>query len=935
MKYFINFLFLFVVTFSSAQNGLNLTDQLPNDPNVNKGVLENGMTYYVRSNGTPENRADFYLMVNAGSIDEDDDQKGLAHFTEHMAFNGTKNFPKNELVNYLESIGMEFGPEVNAYTSFNHTVYMIKVPLDKDEYIENGLQVLYDWASQITDSDEEIEKERGVIHEEWRLGQGADERMMQKWLPVLLKGSRYAERLPIGDINIIDNAPPATIRRFRDDWYRPDLEAVIVVGDFDKDEMTQRVIDKFSQIPTAVNPRKKQTYDIPDYKETLVSVATDKEAQYPIVELYYKHPMQISKTVADYREGIKHNLFNTMINDRLNDLAQSATPPFIAAGSGYSSQLYGPKSVYYSTAYCQNGRIEDGFKAILEENERVKRFGFTETELERAKKSLLSSVEKSYNERDKQESDSYADEYTRNFSMSKEPFPGIEKEYSYYETFLPDITLDEVNALANEWIVDENRVIVLTAPEIEGVSVPTEDELLAVMDKVENEDMEPYEDVVSDQPLLNKEEITPGKVVSEKQIDDVGAVEWTLSNGATVVVKPTDFKDDEILFSSYSLGGNSLYGQNMEVSADLAPTVISMSGIGNFDNITLQKLLSGKVFSISPYISDLTEGFTGSSSVKDVESMLQMVYLYFTNIRVDPQAFSSVMQRYSAQLENRQASPDAAFSDTLTVVSTNYSPRKRPLTLETLKEANFDDINEIAHERFKNASDFKFFFVGSINLEEFKPLVEEYIGSIPSSNNKEMWKDLHIEAPEGVVVKKVYKGQEPRSINYTVFHGDFDYNTPNLITLDALSKTVDIRLLEVIREEMSSVYTIGASPSADKIPEPKYSISIYYGTDPDKVDELNDSIFSEIEDIAEYGPSEENLQKAQEQLHREHEVNLRENSYWLSKLRNGFMYKNGDFSDFSEYDETVNQLSIEKIKEAAENYFDFNDYYSVTLMQEK
>ena len=932
MKYQISLIFLFFMTLGYSQSVTNLKEQLPEDPKVSKGVLDNGMTYYVRSNSTPENRADLYLVVRTGSVDEDDDQKGLAHFAEHMAFNGTKNFPKNELIGYLESIGMEFGPEVNAYTSFDETVYMIKVPLDQDEFVEKGLQVMYDWACQTTDSDEEIEKERGVIHEEWRGGRGASERLMQQWLPVFLKGSRYAERLPIGDIDIVDNCPPEALRRYRSDWYRPDLQAIIAVGDFDQEEMVSRIKEKFSQIPVAVNPREKQYFDIPEHDETLVSIATDKEVQYPIARIYYKHPLKVNKTIEDYRNGIKHNLFNGMINSRLEELTQAANPPFIAGGSAYD-ELFGPASVYYSMAYCQNGQIEQGLKAVLEENERVKRFGFTTTELERMKKSMLSSIEKAYNERDKQRSDSYAEEYTRNFLITEEPFPGIENEYMYYQSFIPEITLEEVNALANEWIVDDNRVIIITAPEIEGVKIPTEDEILLVLSDVENAELEAYEDVTIDRPLI-EEELQPGMVIAEKQLSEVGAVEWTLSNGAVVVFKETNFKDDEILFRSYSLGGNSQYGQEKDISADLMATIVSMSGIGEFDNVSLEKLLSDKVFSISPFLGDLTEGFSGSSSVTDLESMLQMLHLYFTDLRVDPQAFSSYIQRLNAVLENKKASPDAAFSDTLQVVSVDYHPRKRPMTNGILKEANLEDINAIAHERYANAADFKFFFVGNIDKDTFKTFIEKYIGSIPSTDKKEMWKDLKIEAPDGVVEKTVYRGQEARSTHYTVFHGDFEYSKENLITINAVGKIIETRLLEVIREEMSSVYSIGASPSVDRLPNPEYSIVVYYGADPEKVDEIQQAVFSQINDIVENGPSDEDLMKAKEKLHRERETNMKENRFWLNILNNGYLYNNEDFTGFTNYNEIVDQITVDKIKDSTEKYFNFNSYYSVTLKQE-
>ncbi|NCB08550.1 MAG: insulinase family protein, partial [Bacteroidia bacterium] len=524
------FFFLLCTALISAQPRFNLNDALPEDPKVAKGVLENGMTYYVRSNQTPKNRAELFLVVKAGSVDEDDDQQGLAHFAEHMAFNGTKNFPKHELIQYFESIGMEFGPEINAYTSFDETVFMLRIPLDTSEYLEKGLQVLYDWACQVTDSDEEIDKERGIIHEEWRGGRGAEDRMMQQWLPVFLHNSKYAERLPIGKMEIVDNCPPDALRRFRSDWYRPDLQAVVVVGDFNQEEMVQKVKEKFSTIPAAKNPREKKYFDIPEHAETLVSITTDAEAQYPLAYVYYKHPLVKAKTLNGYREMIKENLYNGMINNRLAEKTQQADPPFIIGQSSYS-ELVGPKSAYTSVAVAHNGRIEEGLEAVLLENERVKREGFTATELERQKTALLNSIEKSFNERANQKSISYADEYKRNFLLTEEPFPGIENEFEYFKAFLPEISLEEVNQLAKQWITSENRVVIITAPEMEGAKVPAKEEVLALLEKVTKADIESYNDAVADVPLVS-EEPAGSRVVSERMLENVDAVEWTLANGA-------------------------------------------------------------------------------------------------------------------------------------------------------------------------------------------------------------------------------------------------------------------------------------------------------------------------------------------------------------------------------------------------------------------
>ena len=753
--------------------------------------------------------------------------------------------------------------------------------------------------------------------------------MQQKWLPVFLHESRYAERLPIGEMDIIDNCPPEALRRFRNDWYRPDLQAVIVVGDFDQEKMVQKVKDKFSQIPKASNPREKKYYDIPDHEETLVSIVSDKEAQYSIVYTFYKHPLKKSKTYADYRDMIKEMLYNGMINNRLAEKTQQAEPPFLMAQSAYS-ELFGPKSVYQSVAVTQTGQIESGLKAVLIENERIRKFGFTQTELDRQKTAVLNSIEKSYNERENQKSINYANEYVRNFLLTEEPFPGIENEFEYFKTFLPEINLEEINQLAEEWIRKENRVVAVMAPEVEGAKIPSEDEILSVLDEVETEQIEPYVDAVANVPLIAN--LPAGsKVVSEKELESVDAVEWKLENGATVVVKSTDFKDDEILFNAWSLGGSSLYQQDDDVSADFVTEVLTQSGIAEFDKITLDKMLSDKVFSLAPYLNELREGFNGSSSVKDVETMLQMVYLYFTEPRFDQTSYQSLMTRVAGMLENKEVSPEAAFQDTFTVTLANYHERERPLTTELLKEVDFNRIKKISRERFRNAADYKFFFVGNINLEAFKPLVEQYIGGIPYLAEKESWNDLNIDKPRGVVEKVVKKGQEEKSTQVVVFHGNFEYNSQNRVQLDAVERILSTRLVEVIREDKSSVYSIGARQSASKFPNEEYTILISYGTSPDKREELKQASFDIIKQYAQKGPTNEELAKAQEKMLRERETNLRENNFWLSILTNTYYLKNGDFSEFGTYEELVKNLTVDSTQKAFKKLFDFNNYISVAL----
>ncbi|NQU52262.1 MAG: insulinase family protein [Bacteroidetes bacterium] len=929
MKLVFSAFLLFSTLLLSAQTNLDLKSTLPEDPNVSKGVLENGMTYYVRSNETPKNRAELFLVVRAGSVDEDDDQQGLAHFAEHMSFNGTKNFPKHELVSYFESIGMDFGAEINAYTSFDETVYTLTVPLEEPEFIEKGLQVLYDWACQNTDSDEEINNERGIIQEEWRGRKSANERMQREWWPVFLHNSKYAERLPIGKMDIVNNCPPEALRRYRKDWYRPDLQALIVVGDFDQNEMVEKIKNKFTVIPQPKTPREKEFFNIPDHKETLVKIVTDKEAQYPLAYVMYKHPLENSKTVKDYRQTIVESLYTGIINNRLAEKTQQAEPPFLMGQSAYT-EIVGPKSVYMSVAVTQGGQVEKGIKAVLIENERVRKFGFTETELERQKTAVLNSMEKAYNERANQKSINYANEYKRNFLMTEEPFPGMENEYEYFKTFVPEITVDETNKLAEKWVTDGNRVVVVTAPEIEGVKVPTEEEMMAIFEDVKNTEIEAYVDAVANVPLIADEPFG-SNVAEEKSLEKVESVEWKLENGATVVVKTTDFKDDEILFNAWSLGGNSLYGMEDDISAGLTTNLIGMSGIAEFNKITLDKMLSDKVFRVSPFVSELREGFNGSSSVKDVETMLQMVYLHFTESRFDEVSYQSMMTQYATILENKSASPEAAFRDTLGVTLANYHERSRPMSIELLKEADFNRMKVIGKERFKNASDFKFFFVGNIDVETFKPLVEKYIGGIPSTSEKENWIDLGIEKPNGVIDKLVKKGQEDKSTQYIVFHGDFDYTSENRVQLDAVGRILTTRLLEVIREDKSGVYSIGARASSSKFPDEKYSITISYGTSPDKLVELKKAVLDIVKEFAKKGPTTDELAKAQEKMMRERETQVRENRFWLSILTNTYYLKDGDFSEFGGYENLVKDLSVKSTKKAFKEYFDFKNYISVAL----
>ncbi len=912
--------------------GMELTDKLPNDSKVLTGTLDNGMKYYIRSNPTPENRAEFTLVVNAGSVLEDDDQQGLAHFNEHMAFNGTKDFPKHELVNYLESLGMKFGPEVNAYTGFDETVYGIKVPTDNPEFVDKGLLVLFDWASQVSLETEEIEAERGVIHEEWRMGQGAMDRMQRKFLTVLFHNSKYAQRLPIGTMEVVDGCDPDAVRRFYRDWYRPDLMAIVVVGDFDAKEMEMKVKALFSKIEKKENPRERVYADIPDNDETLVCVASDPESPVSMVEIFYKHPMKPKVTVADYREDMIGMLFSSMISNRLSELTLLENPPFAQGFAAYTDFI-GPKSMYLSIGVVQNNDIKKTMEALVMENERMKQHGFTATELEREKASLLKNIEKMYNERDKQKSENYVEEYKANYLAPHAPYPGIEYEYELFKKYIPTITLDEINKFAAGMATEKNAVIVVLTPEKEGVVVPTEAEVLKMYKDASAIKVDAYVDKVSDKPLISSlpEKGKVAKVVKNK---DLGYETWTLKNGVKVVLKTTDFKDDEILFEAKSFGGYSLYDQKDDISAKYAADIAQESGLGDFDKAELQKYMSGKNANLQPYIGETTEGFTGSCSVKDFELLLQMIHVSFTKPRISESAFNSYINKEKGMLENSMLDPQSAWADTMRWTMSSNHPRKRPVTPEILDEANYKRVKYIYNQRFSDPGNFTFYFVGNIDPKEAKVLIEKYLGSLPIVEKNETFADLGIRAPKGVIEKTVYKGKDAKCMEVINFSGSFEYTAYNRLELDAICKILSTRLLEEIREKESGVYTIGAYPSSFKTTHEGYVVTIFFSCDPEREKELSGKIFGIINSLQTDGLNDVDIQKVVEKEKREFETNVKENSYWKRMLIELDENKI-TADDYKNYNAMIDKITIATMKAAAVKYFDKSNYVKVNLAPEK
>jgi len=917
----------------AQQGGVNWNTPLPTDSKVTIGELENGMRYYIRSNSEPNNRAEFYIVHNVGAILEDDNQDGLAHFTEHMAFNGTENFPGKGVLNFLENIGVKFGHNVNAFTGQDVTAYNLSnVPLTRESIIDSALLILHDWSSYIAFEDEEIDAERGVIREEWRTRRTADWRARQEKMKFMYHGSKYAERDVIGSIDVINNHKYETLKRFYWDWYRPDLQAIIVVGDFDAEMMEQKIQERFSKIPTRENTSPRPDFEVPDHKEPLVGIFTDPEITRTMVEVYYKHPVVPAdqKNLGYYRDNLVQRLYSQMLNARYNELVQEDNPPFVFA-YGYYGNIVRSKSAYVLMANARENEPVRAMKSMLEENYRLQQHGFTQTELDRAKADLLRSIENSYKEKDKVKNEDLVWEYFSHFTEG-EPIPGIEFEYMFSQSIMPTIALDELNAKAKEWITDENMVIFITAPEKEKANIPDKEGLLAIYKEVKESTLEPYEDNVSTEPLVS-EMPKAGTVSKEKKNDTLETVEWELSNGVKVIVKPTDFKEDEILLSAYSPGGSSLVADAEVPSAQMVSAITMMSGVGNHSSIDLEKMLAGKMVSVMPYVSENEEGFNGNCSPDDLEEMMQLVHLYFTNPRFDESAYNAYMSRIKAVLQNAGSSPNSVFRDSISFMISDRNYRRRPMNIDLLDEVDFNTLQKIYKDRFADASDFTFVLVGNVNLDELKPLVETYLGSLPNIKRKETWKDNDIRFPKGETKNPfTFAMQVPKSSCFVAYQAPVEYNAQNKLYINAIDHVLDLRYTETIREDEGGTYGVSANASLSKTPINQAMVTMYFDTDPDKADHLVGIIHREFEKIVKEGPTEEDLNKAREYFLKSRQENLRENRFWSSAIRE--YYSNG-VDVVTNYDEMVKKLDTQAVKKAASKFFDKTNMLEVIMSPEQ
>ena len=907
-----------------------LAQPLALDPKVMLRQLPNGMRYYIRVNHEPRDRAELRLVVNAGSVLEQDDQQGLAHFVEHMAFNGTKHFKSQQLVSYLERIGMRFGADVNAHTGFDETIYELTVPTDHDATLAKAFQILEDWAHAISFDPREIDKERGVVIEEWRQRRGAGQRILDQQYPVLLHGSQYAQRLPIGQKELLESFPYEAVTRFYRQWYHPELMAVVAVGDFDAVQVERWIRKHFGAIPASKQPAQRGLVAVPSHDATLFSVVTDPEATGSRVSVTLKQPARPTTTIGDSRRDLVEQLWSGMFNARLSELTQKPDPPFLGGFAGQGSLVRGTESLTLTAQVKDNG-VEPALTALLAEAARVHQHGFLATELERRKKSLLRSLEQRWQEREKTSSDEFADLYADNF-LEGDPVPGIEFSYAMVQRLLPTITLDEVNALARDWTAEPNRVVLVSGPKKEGVTLPTEPQLRALFAGAASQPTEPWVDEGAGAVLVENPP-TPGTIAQEQTWPELGVTRWTLSNGVQVWLKPTDFQQDEVLLASTSPGGTSLAPDATLASAQFASGIVSTGGVGALNLIELRKVLAGKSVGVSPGIGDLSEGVRGSSSVQDLTTMFELAYLYFTQPRRDPDAFTSMKSRFTAMVANRANDPDQAFSDTLSVILTQHHPRVKLMTSELVSQLDLDQAMAFYKDRFADASDFIFALAGSFQIEQIRPLVLQYLGGLPALHRHENFKDNGIRPPTGVVKREVHRGQDAKSRTQILFTGPFEWNRENRYALQALSDVLSVRLRNVLREDMGGTYGVGVSARGDRDPDPEYRVGISFGADPARLQELTDQTFQVLREMQDKGPTAEEVAKVQETQRREYETSLRENGFWLQQML--FRAQYGlDPMEILSYTKLVDALKPQTVRDAAKRYLRLDNYVQVSLLPE-
>lgn len=911
----------------------DLGSKLPNDPDVVTGKLDNGLTYYIRTNHKPEKKVELRLVVKAGSILENDDQQGLAHFMEHMNFNGTKNFQKNDLVSYLQSIGVQFGADLNAYTSFDQTVYILPIPTDKPGNLEKGFQIIEDWAHNALLTDKDIDEERGVVLEESRLGKGAEDRMLKKYFPKLAEGSLYAQRLPIGKDDIIKNSKYEKTRNFYHDWYRPDLQAVIVVGDIEVATAKKMIADHFAKVKNPANERPRKYVDVTPRKAPEAMVVTDKEATNSVLIMSFPFTKQPDwVTLGDYKNHIIKDLAQAMLNHRLNDLAQGANPPFPYAGVGFDGLIHGYEGLQVFSLFSSDGP-EKALNAVTAELLKAKNMGFNQGELDRAKSDMLSNMEKSYNERNTTESKNYVEEYIRAFT-DKEPFPGIKNEYNYYKTLIPGITLAEANGEVKKWMANPNTFTLITAPDKSEVKLPTDKELLTMtMNGFKQEVKQEEEKKVATSLLETKP--TPGKVISVSKDDELGATTYLLSNKVKVTIKPTDFKSDEILMRGVKKGGTNSYGVIDLNNVQFATEVADAMGFGDFTPTDLEKVLSGKKVEVDEKINDINDAITASSTVKDFETMLQLTYLCIAKPRKDEALFKAFKEKQKTMLGFMSSNPQVAFVDTMYKALYNNHPLARRVVP---KPADYDNINldramQIYKDEIGNADGFHFFIVGNVKPETAIPLIETYLGSLPTNGLSADFKDNGVRPVKGNKELKVKKGKEPKSLIVAVYSGELPYSEDLALKTQAVAEILNIKVIEDLREKMGKIYGGGFRGSLTKEPYQRFSIQLQLPCGPESVDTLLGASNIEIKNLIAKGPDPKDLEKVKSQWREKYRTDVKENKYWADKLQSTLFWGR-DKDRVLKYESFIDKLTPADIQQTAKTLFEGTNKFIAILYPE-
>lgn len=907
---------------------------IPVDPSVLSGQLSNGLSYYIKKNAKPDHRAELRLVVKAGSILEEDNQLGVAHFVEHMAFNGTEHFAKNDIIDFLERAGNRFGADLNAYTSFDETVYKLQVRTDSAALLDQGFLILSDWAGGITFDPEEVEKERGVVISEWRTGLSPDQRLQQQYYPVLFKGSQFADRLPIGLPEIIEKVEPSVIKKFYQDWYRPELMAIIVVGDVEPEKIAREIKAKFGGLKNPTNPKERTYYTIPFHTGTQSIVATDPEAPFTQIRLQIKQKALPDQTVKDFAERLKVNLYNKMLGARMYELQQTSNPPFTFASTGYGRNI-GETDTYSISAFVGVETAREGFASVYRETLRAFQYGFTSSELDRAKADLLASAEKNYAERENIQSGSIASNLVYHF-LDKNPVLSPEQYLDLLKTELPKIQPKDIHILSKDWFGPDNRTLIITGPEKASQELPKPEELIRLMQEIESSKLPPYIDQISDEPLFTKK-VTPGMILEQKDYPELSVTEWTLDNGVKVVLKPTDLKEDEILVRAFRPGGHSLADLADFQSAQASVTIANLSGLSFFSAPDLLKKLSGKVVNVGPFIDEYAEGINGNCTEEELETLLQLTYLYFVEPSFTQQALDVYKQRQSNILANITDNPYYYFANLQSRIKYQDHPRRQGIpTLEDLDKIDLEVAEQFYRDRFDNANGFVFLIVGSFDVDSIQPLILQYLGGLPANYKTEDYRDLGITLAPGVVDTIIHRGQAPKAIVDLTFHGNFEYTPENRYTFASMISVLEIKLREKLREELGGVYGVRLNGYNTKVPREKYRIGISFNSDPDMLDTLLSTTKLVIQDLQKNGPNAVDLEKVKETQIQSRIKAEEQNSYWMAQLQ--YRYQNHitmEGATQEAFRKKVAALSEEDIQSAAQQYFDFESRIKMVLLPER